>query len=66
MVWWWGALAVNTLVAVLIGGAVPLVLRRLGIDPALASGPMLTTITDLCGFFFALSFASAALPWIVG
>lgn len=74
--WWQGnmyfglvvgaALAVNTLVAVIIGGSVPLILKRLGVDPALASGPMLTTITDLCGFFFALSFASAALPHLVG
>jgi magnesium transporter len=31
-------------------------------DPALASGPILTTVTDICGFFFALSFANAALP----
>ena len=60
------ALAVNTLVAVLIGGSVPLLLKRWGVDPALASGPVLTTITDLCGFFLALSFASAVLPWIVG
>ena len=59
------ALALNTLVAVLIGGSVPLFLRRLGIDPALASGPMLTTITDLCGFFLALSLARRALPWLV-
>ncbi len=55
------ALAVNTVVAVLIGGTVPLVLRRWGKDPALASGPILTTITDMCGFFFALSLASLLL-----
>lgn len=55
------ALALNTLVAVCIGGAVPMVLRRLGFDPALASGPMLTTITDMCGFFFVLSFATVVL-----
>jgi magnesium transporter len=57
-----GAMAVNTLVAVSIGGTVPLLLRRLGMDPALASGPILTTITDMCGFFLVLSFASAMLP----
>ena len=56
-----GALALNTLVAVCIGGSVPLIVRRLGFDPALASGPMLTTVTDLCGFFLVLSFASLAL-----
>ena len=73
--WWQGnlyfglvvgaALAVNTLVAVSIGGSVPLVLKRLGFDPALASGPVLTTITDLVGFFLALTMASAMLPRLV-
>jgi magnesium transporter len=55
------ALAVNTLVAVSIGGSVPLILKGLGVDPALASGPILTTVTDICGFFFALGFAALAL-----
>ncbi len=57
-----GALAANTLVAVSIGGTVPLVLKRLKFDPAVASGPVLTTITDMCGFFLVLSFATAILP----
>jgi magnesium transporter len=61
-----GALAVNTVVAVSIGGSVPLLLRRLGFDPALASGPLLTTVTDLCGFFLALSFATAWLSRLAG
>ncbi len=55
------ALAVNTVVAVLIGGTVPLLLRRRGLDPALASGPILTTVTDMCGFFLTLSLASLLL-----
>ncbi len=55
------ALALNTIVAVAIGGAVPLVLKGVGIDPALASGPILTTVTDICGFFLALGFAALAL-----
>jgi magnesium transporter len=56
-----GALMLNTVVAVIIGGAVPLVLKRLGVDPALASGPILTTVTDMCGFFIVLTFASLML-----
>jgi magnesium transporter len=56
-----GSLALSTLVAACLGGAIPLVLKRLAIDPALASGPILTTVTDMCGFFFALSFATALL-----
>lgn len=59
------ALALNSLVAVSIGGAVPLVLQRLGKDPALASGPILTTLTDMCGFFFVLRFATLAMPYLV-
>jgi magnesium transporter len=60
-----GALALNTLVAVVLGGSIPLLLRRFKMDPALASGPILTTITDMCGFFFTLSFATAVLPQLV-
>ena len=57
-----GALATNTIVAVSLGGMIPLILKRTGMDPALASSPILTTVTDMCGFFFALSFATLALP----
>jgi magnesium transporter len=52
------ALWVNTLVAVVVGGAVPLLLRRFGRDPAMAAGPILTTLTDVCGFFVVLALAS--------
>ena len=58
------ALAVNTMVAVSIGGTVPLLLKRFSVDPAVASGPLLTTITDMCGFFLVLSMASAVLPML--
>ena len=58
------ALAVNTLLAAVIGGTVPMLLRGLGQDPALASGPILTTITDMCGFLLVLSLASYCLPWL--
>jgi len=56
------ALALNTILAVSIGGTVPLILRRLKVDPAVASGPILTTLTDMCGFFLVLSLASLVLP----
>lgn len=58
------ALAVNTLVAVSIGGTVPLLLKGIHADPAIASGPVLTTITDMCGFFLVLGLATLALPWL--
>lgn len=60
------ALAINTLVAVSIGGSVPLILKKFNIDPAIASGPILTTITDMCGFFLVLGLATLMLPLLVG
>ncbi|NNK56432.1 MAG: magnesium transporter, partial [Desulfofustis sp.] len=60
------ALAGNTLVAVTVGGILPLLLKKLRIDPALVSSPLLTTVTDMCGFFLVLSLASAVLPRISG
>ena len=59
------ALAINTVVAVCIGGAVPLILKRAGKDPALASGPILTTITDMCGFLLVLTMASVTLEHLI-
>lgn len=56
-----GAMAMNTVVAVSLGGMIPLVLKRFKLDPALVSSPLLTTVTDMCGFFFVLSFASLVL-----
>ena len=61
-----GALSINTLFAVSIGGTVPLLLKGFDIDPALASGPILTTITDMLGFFLALTFAALALGQLEG
>ena len=58
------ALAANTLVAVVVGGALPLLLKGLRVDPALAAGPMLTTITDTGGFFLVLSLATLTLPYL--
>jgi magnesium transporter len=55
------AMAGNTMVAVSLGGLLPLALKRAGVDPALASGPILTTITDMCGFFFVLGLATVLL-----
>ena len=56
------ALAANTLLSVCLGGLLPLFMKRMKLDPALVSGPVLTTVTDMCGFFMVLSFASTVLP----
>ncbi|MCG6989750.1 MAG: magnesium transporter [Gemmatimonadetes bacterium] len=53
----WG----NLVVAGFAGSVVPMVLDRLGIDPAVASSVFVTTFTDMCGFFLLLGLASAIL-----
>ena len=55
-----GALALNTVVAVILGGAIPLLFKAFKIDPAIAAAPVLTTIIDMCGFFLILGFATYA------
>ncbi len=59
------ALSLNTLLAVSIGGSVPLLLKRFGVDPAVASGPLLTTVTDMAGFFLVLSLASLFMAQLI-
>ena len=50
---------VTVLVAAAMGGIlIPLILTRLGVDPAVSSGPFVTTVTDVVGFFSFLSIAS--------
>lgn len=60
------ALATNTLLAVILGGLLPLLLKRLKLDPAVVAGPILTTVTDMCGFFLVLSIATRVLPHLTG
>ncbi len=55
------ALVVNMIIAGFVGTVVPVVLDRLGADPALASGTFVTTTTDVMGFFIFLGLASMVL-----
>ncbi len=55
------ALGVNTVVSVCIGGLLPLAAKRLGLDAATTSGPILTTVVDTAGFFMVLGFASLVI-----
>jgi len=55
------AMVVNMIVAGLAGTTIPLALDRFGIDPAVASGVFLTTITDVVGFFVFLGLAGMIL-----
>ncbi len=52
------AMIVTILVAAVAGSLLPGILRKLGIDPAIAGGVVLTTITDVVGFFAFLGLAS--------
>jgi magnesium transporter len=55
------ALTINLLSAATAGVLVPLTLKRMGFDPALAGGVILTTVTDVMGFLSFLGLATAVL-----
>jgi magnesium transporter len=55
----------NLLVAGVAGAFIPLLLRRLKFDPALSSGPIVTTFTDMSGFFILLGLAAIILEWVM-
>ena len=55
------AMVINLVVAGLAGTVVPIILEKVGVDPALASGAFVTTVTDIVGFFAFLGLAGAVL-----
>ena len=55
------AMVVNLVIAGLAGIAIPVVLDKIGVDPALASGAFVTTVTDVVGFFAFLGLAVLVL-----
>ncbi|SFJ54063.1 magnesium transporter [Jannaschia pohangensis] len=56
------AMVINLVVAGLAGVGIPVVLEKAGIDPALASGAFVTTVTDVVGFF---AFLGLAALWLI-
>jgi magnesium transporter len=52
---------INIVMSALAGVTLPFVLQRLGVDPALAGGVALTTITDVVGFLSLLGLAALFL-----
>ncbi len=71
--WWWfgsdklglviaAAMVINLLAAALAGILVPLTLDHFDIDPAIASGTFVTTVTDVVGFF---AFLGLAAVWLL-
>jgi len=55
------AMVINLVVAGFAGTVIPVILDRIGVDPALASGAFVTTVTDVVGFFAFLGLAAAVL-----
>ena len=55
------AMVVNLVIAGLAGVGIPVLLDKVGVDPALASGAFVTTVTDVVGFFAFLSLAGVLL-----
>jgi len=55
------AMVINLAVAGLSGAAIPVIMDRMGIDPALGSGTFVTTVTDVVGFFAFLGLGAMFL-----
>ena len=55
----------NMMAAGLAGALVPMILKRLHVDPALASGIIVTTVTDVTGFGLFLGLATLFIQWLV-
>lgn len=60
------ALGCNVLLAGVVGGTLPFIIKRLGKDPAMMTGPFLTTITDITGVTIYLGLATLFLTDLIG
>lgn len=59
------AMILNMMVATMSGFIVPVILKKLKIDPALASAVFVTTVTDVLGFFFFLGLATMFINYLI-
>jgi magnesium transporter len=59
-----GAMIANLFVAGCAGALIPLLLRRLNFDPALSSGPLVTSLTDISGYTVFLALSTAVISWL--
>ena len=55
------SMIINLVIAALAGATIPIILKRYGIDPAIAGGVILTTVTDVVGFVTFLGLATIFL-----
>jgi magnesium transporter len=56
-----GALALSITVSTILGSFVPVIINRIGVDPALASGPFITTLMDVSSMFIYFTLATLIL-----
>ena len=59
------AMFLNLIVATASGYLVPVALKKIGVDPALASAVFVTTVTDVLGFFFFLGLATVMIKYLI-
>jgi magnesium transporter len=59
------SMLINIIASAIAGVSIPFILKRIGIDPALAGGVMMTTLTDVLGFITFLGLATIFLPYII-
>ena len=59
------AMVINMLVAAVVGTLVPVALKTFRVDPAIASGVIITTFTDVCGFFSFLGLATLLIRFLL-
>ncbi|WP_444997793.1 magnesium transporter [Aliikangiella sp. IMCC44359] len=53
-----GAMIINLIVGATVGAMLPMIMTKMNIDPALSGGGVLTTVTDMVGFFSFLGLAT--------
>ncbi|WP_331279659.1 magnesium transporter [Oceanobacillus salinisoli] len=51
-------------IATIVGSIVPLIINKLNVNPAIASGPFITTINDILGLLIYCSIANAMLDYL--
>jgi magnesium transporter len=59
------AMVLNMLVAAVVGTLVPVALKTFRVDPAIASSVIITTFTDVCGFFSFLGLATLLIRYLL-
>ena len=59
------SMLINMFASAIAGVSIPFFLKKIGIDPALAGGVMMTTLTDVLGFITFLGLVTLFLPYII-